>query len=71
MSLNYISVVRGIRELHKLIAAGQEDSPAADAVRDATDRPWEALTEIERKRVENLSEDLYSITDPTVDAREK
>ena len=57
MSPNYLAVVRGIRELHNLTAAGQEDSPAADAVRDATDRPWEALTEVERKRASNLSED--------------
>ena len=71
MSSNYLAVVRGIRELHKLTAAGQEDSPAADAVRDATDRPWEALTEVERKRAGNLSEDLYSITDPSETVRER
>ena len=64
MSPNYRAVIRGIRELHKLTVDRQEDSPAADAVRDATDQHWEALTESERKRASNLSEDLYSITDP-------
>ena len=61
LSPSYLTVVRGIREMHRLIAAGQEDSPAAEALRDATDRPWQALTEVERKRASGLSEDLYSI----------
>lgn len=64
LSPNYLAVVRGIRELHGLAAAGKEESPAADAVRDATDGPWHALTEIERRRARGLSEDLYSITEP-------
>jgi tetratricopeptide (TPR) repeat protein len=63
LSPNYLTVVRGIREMHRLIAAGQADSPAAEALRDATDRPWQALTEVERKRASGLSEDLYSITE--------
>ena len=33
-------------------------------MRDATDVPWQALTEVEKKRIGGLSEDLYSITDP-------
>ncbi len=32
LSPNYLTVVRGIREMHRLIAAGQEDSPAAEAL---------------------------------------
>ncbi len=43
---------------------GRQDSPEADAVRDAADAPWTALTEVEKKRLAGLSEDLYSITDP-------
>jgi tetratricopeptide (TPR) repeat protein len=66
----YLTVVRGIREMHRLIAAGQEDSPAAEALRDATDRPWQALTEVERKRACELSEDLYSITEGPPPARD-
>lgn len=61
---NYLAMVRGTRELHQLLAAGKDDSPDADAVRDATDAPWESLSEVERNRVRNLSEDLYSLIEP-------
>jgi len=60
---NYIAMVRGTIALHTLIAEGKDDSPEADAIRDATDAPWETLSEIERERVRGLSEDLYSLTD--------
>lgn len=63
MSPNYLVTLRGLRELHRLTVAGRLDSPEADAVRDATDVPWEALDELEKKRLSGLSEDLYSITD--------
>jgi tetratricopeptide (TPR) repeat protein len=63
MSPNYLAMVRGTRELHQLLAAGKDDSPEADAIRDATDRPWDALSEVERNRVGNLSEDLYSLVE--------
>ena len=64
MSPNYLAIVRGLRELHELTATGRLDSPEADSVRDATDSPWEALTDEEKRRISGLSEDLYSITDP-------
>ncbi len=64
MSANYRAVVRAIRELHRLNQAGLEDSPEADAIRDASDAAWEALSEVERKRVGGLSEDLYSLSEP-------
>jgi tetratricopeptide (TPR) repeat protein len=64
MNPNYLAMVRGVRELHLLIAEGKGDSPEADAIRDATDAPWESLSEIERRRVRNLSEDLYSLHEP-------
>ena len=64
MNPNYLAVVRGARELHQLLAAGKDDSPEADAIRDATDGPWEALSEVERNRVRHLSEDLYSLVEP-------
>lgn len=69
MSSNYLAVVRGLRELHRLRTVEREDSPEADAVRDATDLPWEGLTEEEKKRLSGLSEDLYSVSNqqrPTV-----
>jgi hypothetical protein len=63
MSPNYLAVVRGIRDLHRLRVAGRDDSSDADAIRDATDEPWQALSDVERKRASGLSEDLYSITE--------
>src|SRR5688572_6954456 len=65
MSPSYLAVARGIRELHRLAREGRDESPEADAIRDATDLPWEGLSEVERRRVSGLSEDLYSIMDPT------
>ena len=64
MSASYLAMVRGTRELHQLLAAGKDDSPEADAIRDATDGPWLAIPEVERKRIGNLSEDLYSLVEP-------
>ena len=64
MSASYLATVRGLRELHELTATGRLDSPEADAVRDAADAPWGALTEEEKRRISGLSEDLYLITDP-------
>lgn len=65
LSPSYLAYARGIRELHRLALEGKEDSPEADAVRDATDLPWEALTEVEKKRAAEMSEDLYSISEPS------
>lgn len=65
MSSSYLAVVRGIRELHRLTLLGMDESPEADAIRDATDGPWEALSEEERKRAAGLSKDLFSISEPT------
>src|SRR5262249_46109765 len=64
LSPNYVAVAGGIRALHRLALLGQEDSAAADAIRDATDAAWEALSEAERNRARGLSEDLYSISEP-------
>lgn len=64
MSASYLATVRGLRELHRFNVPGLRDSPEADAVRDATDVPWPALTEVEKRRISGLSEDLYALTDP-------
>ena len=69
MSPAYVAMVRGTRALHRLLAEGKDDSPEADAVRDATDGPWQALTEVERDRVRLLSEDLYSTVEPAAAPR--
>jgi tetratricopeptide (TPR) repeat protein len=63
MSAGYRAMAHGIRELHRLLAEGKDDSPEAEAVRDATDGPWQTLSEVERDRVRGLSEDLYSLVE--------
>ena len=60
-SLNYRSEIRAILRLHRLWLEGRGESPEADALRDATDGHWEFLTDVERKRIRGLSEDLNSI----------
>ncbi len=64
MTADFLAMVQGIRELHHLAVAGNDDSPEADVIRDGTDKPWEALSEAERNRVRGLSEDLYSLVEP-------
>ena len=61
LSPSYFATVRGTHALHRLIAEGKDDSPEADAIRDASDAPWEALSETERDRARWVAEDLYSI----------
>lgn len=63
-------MVRGVWELHRLaLLAKDDDSPEADAIRDATDEPWRAPTETDRQRVRELSEDLSSLLDPAAEMR--
>jgi len=61
LSPSYLATVRGAHALHLLIGEGKDDSPEADAIRDASDGPWEALSETERDRARWVAEDLYSI----------
>lgn len=55
--------VDGFVKLHRLIAAGQGESPEADAIRDSLDAPWYKMTKEEQETLGLLSEDLYSISD--------
>lgn len=48
-----------LQELHHLIAAGQDDSNEAEALRAEMDALWYAMDEAERDRFGGLSEDLY------------
>ena len=48
---NFRKVVRGLLELHRLAAAGKNESDEADAVRDFMDAPWACLSEAEKARV--------------------
>jgi tetratricopeptide (TPR) repeat protein len=61
LSPSYLATVRGAHALHRLIADGKDDGPEADAIRDASDGPWEALSGTERDRARWVAEDLYSI----------
>lgn len=59
---NFVAMVRGVRGLHRLVLEGSaDDSPEAEAIRNATDGPWRALSEADRRRVRELSEDLFSL----------
>ena len=64
-SQNYRQVVRGYLRLHQLTVEGRDESPDADAVRDSLDRPWRALTDVERDRVQGLSADLFAVSEST------
>jgi tetratricopeptide (TPR) repeat protein len=60
----YQDVVRGLLRMHQYAVAGQDESDAADALRESMGQPWERLSAVERERVAGLSKDLYTITDP-------
>jgi Spy/CpxP family protein refolding chaperone len=49
-----------LRELHTIIRAGGIGSPAADAVRDQMDEPWDAMSDEEHERAAMLSERLFA-----------
>src|SRR5437667_4209901 len=48
-----------LRMLHDLIAAGQDESEEAEAMRADMDPLWHSMTEAERDRIGGLSEDFY------------
>lgn len=67
---NVIAMVRGVCKLHYLMLEGKDDdSPEAESIRDATDAPWNALSQAERQLVRQLSEDLFSLSEPAREIR--
>jgi len=64
-------VVKGLLELHRLIGEGKDDSAEAQAARDALDMSWKALSRIDKERAQWLSEDLYSISEPSTPVSRK
>ena len=50
-----------LMRLHELTRSGQEESEAADHIRENMESPWEAMSDEERMRIRGLSADLYSI----------
>jgi len=61
----YVQSIRGLLRLHLLTETSQDESPEAQDVRDSLERPWYDLSGIEKQRIAGLSEDLYSISEPS------
>lgn len=53
--------VRLMVRLHYAMTTGDPDGPEAEAIRDAMESPWYAMTATEQELVGGLSEDLYTI----------
>ena len=58
---DYVEHEARLRELHRLIAIGQEESSEADAIYEALDRTWRGLDRGEMDRLSGLSADLYML----------
>jgi len=63
---NYVKQEQLLIALHRLIAAGQCDSEAADVVRDDMELTWWHLSGEEQERLSGLSADLYSLVEDEV-----
>jgi hypothetical protein len=61
---HYQESVRLLRELHLLMAEGKSETDEADQVRDLMDDHWYQMSPEEIRRVEGLSADLDTLTDP-------
>lgn len=64
-SSSFLSVAAGFVSLHRMIQEGRDEGPEADAVRDALDVPLRALSPVEKERAQWLSDDLYSVSEPS------
>ncbi len=62
-SPSYQATLSGLLRLHQFSLAHQEESEAADIVREAMCDPWEGLSQAEKDRFTGLSQDLYEISD--------
>lgn len=69
-SPSYQATMSGLLRMHQLSLAGQEESEAADVVREAMCEPWEGLSKVEKERFTGLSKDLYEISDGRVQPSE-
>jgi len=64
--------VQLLQKLHGLIAAGQDASDEAEALRAEMDPLWYAMSELEQERLKGLSEDFYILAEQTdMSAEEK
>lgn len=61
-SPSYNTTMSGLLRMHQFsLLAGQEESEAADLVRESMCEPWEGLSKAEKERFTGLSKDLYAI----------
>ena len=58
---HYVAHVELLKKIHLLMAQGKSETEEADALREATEPHWNALSDAERDRLRWLSADLYSI----------
>ncbi|MGD0094709.1 MAG: hypothetical protein ABSE73_32770 [Planctomycetota bacterium] len=59
---DFVVEERLIRELHLLNALGKGESEEAEAIADASEKPWYDLSKEEQNRIHGLSADLYQLT---------
>ena len=60
-NVDYQTIVSLLVRLRKLIRDGLGDSEAAEELRSSMDRPWYALSDAERTRVDGMSADLSTL----------
>jgi hypothetical protein len=65
----FVKSVRLLLALHEFFVRAQAQSPEANAIRDSMEQPWYGMSDHEQHLVEQLSADLYTIGDRSVEAR--
>jgi len=60
-SSSYQKVHDGLLRMHQLFVDGKRNSVEVKAIRDATDEPWNELSEEDRRSIQGLSQDLYEL----------
>jgi len=59
----YAKVRDGLLRLHELMVKGEIESDEAEAIRDATDKPWLQVNDEQRAMLNALSRDLLVVAD--------
>ena len=57
----YASLSDLLLSLHDLIRIGQGDSTEADDIRDQMDAPWTRISDLEGRRMDGMSADMYTL----------
>ena len=58
---SYRKVHDGLLRMHQLFVEGKRDCEEVNAIRDATDEPWNDLSDEEKATLQGLSQDLYEV----------